>query len=96
MACGVPAIVSSHAGISEIVRDGEANLVLADPEDFTSLAKMIHKFVADPALCAREGAEATRRVAQYTWDRNAAEIKEVLEAFLASRQQTGERETAGR
>ncbi|MGA8231752.1 MAG: glycosyltransferase family 4 protein [Candidatus Acidiferrales bacterium] len=96
MACGVPAIVSSHAGISEIVRDGEANLVLADPEDFTSLAKMIHRFVADPALCAREGAEATRRVAQYTWDRNAAEIKEVLEAFLASRQQTGERETAGR
>jgi glycosyltransferase involved in cell wall biosynthesis len=92
MACGVPAIVSSRAGISEIVSDGEAGLVLADPEDFTSLAKMIHRFVADPALCARVGAEATRKVAQYTWDRNAAEIKEVLEAFLASRQPTDESE----
>jgi glycosyltransferase involved in cell wall biosynthesis len=71
-------------------------LVLADPEDFTSLAKMISKFVADPALCARIGANAARNVAQYTWDRNAAELKEILEAFLAGRERGRGSEPAGR
>ena len=28
------------------------------------------------------GANATRNVAQYTWDRNATELKVILEAFL--------------
>jgi UDP-glucose:(heptosyl)LPS alpha-1,3-glucosyltransferase len=96
MSCGIPAIVSSHAGISEIVSSGAAGLVLADPEDFTSLAKMISKFVADPALCARIGANAARNVAQYTWDRNAAELKEILEAFLAGRERGRGSEPAGR
>jgi glycosyltransferase involved in cell wall biosynthesis len=86
MSCGIPAIVSSHAGISEIISSVEGGMVLADPEDFASLSKMIHRLVADPALCARVGADAARNVAQYTWDRNAAEIKAVLEEFLASRE----------
>ena len=85
MCCGIPAIVSSQAGISEIMLDEEAGLVLADPEDFASLAKMIHRLFDDPVLCARIGANATRNVAQYTWDRNAAELKAILEACLASR-----------
>jgi glycosyltransferase involved in cell wall biosynthesis len=96
MSCGIPAIVSSRAGISEIVSDGDGGMVLADPEDFASLAKMIHRFVTDPALCARMGANAARNVAQYTWDRNAAEIKAVLEAFFASREQPRETEPAER
>jgi glycosyltransferase involved in cell wall biosynthesis len=92
MSSGIPAIVSSQAGISEIILDGEAGFVLADPEDFASLAKMIHRLYDDPALCARMGANATRNVAQYTWDRNAAKLKEVFEAFFARRENTrGER-----
>jgi glycosyltransferase involved in cell wall biosynthesis len=85
MSCGIPAIVSSQAGISEIILNGESGLVLADPEDFASLAKMIHRLLDDPALCARMGANATRSVAQYTWDRNATELKAILEACLARR-----------
>jgi UDP-glucose:(heptosyl)LPS alpha-1,3-glucosyltransferase len=96
MSCGIPAIVSSHAGISEIISNGEAGMVLADPEDFTALAQMIRRLAADPALCARVGADAARNVAQYTWDRNAAELKEILEAFLAGRERGRGSEPAGR
>jgi len=96
MSCGIPAIVSSQAGISEIVSDGEDGFVLTDPEDFPSLAKMIKRLVDDPALCARMGANATRNVAQYSWDRNAAGLEEVLEAFFAGRENTGESELAER
>jgi glycosyltransferase involved in cell wall biosynthesis len=88
MSCGIPAIASTHAGTSEIIRDGEDGFVLADPADSASLAKMIQKLVDDPALSARMGANASRNVAQFTWDRNAAELKVILEAFLASRENT--------
>jgi glycosyltransferase involved in cell wall biosynthesis len=71
-------------------------MVLADPEDFTALAQMIRRLAADPALCARVGADAARNVAQYTWDRNAAELKEILEAFLAGRERGRGSEPAGR
>jgi glycosyltransferase involved in cell wall biosynthesis len=96
MSSGIPAIVSSQAGISEIILDGEAGLVLADPEDFAALSEMIHKLFDDPALCARLGANATRNVAQYTWDRNATELKAILDAVFASRKPSGGSEPAER
>jgi UDP-glucose:(heptosyl)LPS alpha-1,3-glucosyltransferase len=53
MACGLPAIVSSRAGVSEVITDGVDGIVLKDPKDVTSLARMISSLHGNPALRGR-------------------------------------------
>src|SRR5207247_1396809 len=65
MACGLPVIVSSQAGISEIVTDGLDALVLKDPEDASELAGLIKWLVEDPALRMRLGGRAAMTARLY-------------------------------
>jgi len=83
MACGLPVIVSSQAGVSEIVTDGLDALVLKDPEDASELAGLIKWLVEDPALCMRLGRRAAMTARLYGWDRNAAELHAVIEEAIA-------------
>jgi glycosyltransferase involved in cell wall biosynthesis len=82
MACGLPVIVSRQAGVSEWVRPGADGLILEDPKDADELAKLIHSLVSDPSLCKRLGENAATTARQYTWERNAAEIKSFLEEAI--------------
>ena len=50
MACGLPVIVSSQAGVSEVITDRVDGLVLKDPRDAASLAKLISELQHDPSL----------------------------------------------
>jgi glycosyltransferase involved in cell wall biosynthesis len=63
---GVPVVVSSGAGVAEVVREAGSGLV-ADP-DATALARAIRELADDPAKAAAMG-EAGRRVAteRYSW-----------------------------
>lgn len=79
MACGLPVITSRQNGGSEIITHGCDGLVLDDPADSTGLADMIRKLSTDPALRNRLGTAAAETARRYTWDRNAAQMREFFE-----------------
>lgn len=79
MACGLPVITSRKNGGSEIITHGHDGLVLENPTDSEGLADMITQLVSDPALRSRLGTAAAETARQYTWHRNAAQMRELFE-----------------
>lgn len=71
MACGLPVVVSSRAGVSEIIRDGTNGVILRDPERVQEIAGVLRKLMSDPGFCRTLGAEAERTAREHDWDRNA-------------------------
>jgi glycosyltransferase involved in cell wall biosynthesis len=82
MACGLPVIVSSACGVSEIITDGSDGLVLADPTDAGTLAALIRKLYSDKEFRTTIGRKAAETAKQYTWDRNARELSAILAGIL--------------
>ncbi len=78
MACGVPAIVSSQAGVSELVTDGKDALTLKDPQDVAELSELLFKVYTDPLLCRQMGQAAVETFQHYSWRRNTAMIHMLL------------------
>jgi UDP-glucose:(heptosyl)LPS alpha-1,3-glucosyltransferase len=85
MACGLPVIVSSQAGVSEIVTDGADALVLKDPRSASELAGLIKRILEEPGLARRLGDRAAVTARAYTWDRNAAELDAVIREVAAGK-----------
>lgn len=73
MACGLPVIASSRAGVSEIIRHRQNGFILKNPEDVAELSGLIRELFSDAVLRERLGREARLTAAGETWDRNAAE-----------------------
>jgi glycosyltransferase involved in cell wall biosynthesis len=82
MACGLPVIVSSSNGTSEIITHGADGLILNDPTDATALAAMIRRLYQDEAFRVRLGVKAAETVRQYTWERNGRELAAIFEEIL--------------
>ncbi len=82
MACGLPVIVSSQAGVSEIVTHGEDGLILQDPRDAEELAGLLRRLLADPEFARRLGERAAQTAARYTWEANAAALRELFQQTL--------------
>ncbi len=82
MATGLPVVVSSQAGVSELVTDRVDGLVLPDPHDAETLQRLIHELYADPSLRARLGENAAHTASQYTWERNADQFRALFEEIL--------------
>jgi glycosyltransferase involved in cell wall biosynthesis len=82
MACGLPVIVSRQAGVSELVTHGVDGFILENPTDSRQLAELIHRIYESADLRQRLSicAEATAR--QFTWQRNAEEMKKIFEECL--------------
>ena len=78
MACGMPIILSSSAGMSEYVKDGVDGLVLRNPQDAGELAAALQRLLANPSLCATIGANASQTAKLFSWDRHAEEIHRLL------------------
>jgi UDP-glucose:(heptosyl)LPS alpha-1,3-glucosyltransferase len=85
MACGLPVIASSQAGVSELITHRVDGLLLEDPRDAESLAQFISDLWADPALRHRLGENASRTAAQYTWDRNAQQFEALFEEVMRNK-----------
>jgi UDP-glucose:(heptosyl)LPS alpha-1,3-glucosyltransferase len=79
MACGLPVITSRTNGGSEMITHGCDGLVLEDPVDFMGLAEMIRRLADDAALCNQLGTAAAEAARQYTWERNAQQMRELFE-----------------
>jgi UDP-glucose:(heptosyl)LPS alpha-1,3-glucosyltransferase len=85
MACGLPVIASVQAGASETIRDFETGLLLRDPKDSLQLAKLIRSLFDDGPLREKLSNAAARHARENcSWDRNASETRQFLEATLRS------------
>jgi UDP-glucose:(heptosyl)LPS alpha-1,3-glucosyltransferase len=82
MACGLPVIVSSAAGVSEIITDGADGIILNDPKDAMTLAAMIRRLYEDEAFRTQLGEKAALTTLKYTWEHNGRELAAVFEDVL--------------
>jgi len=78
MACGLPVIASSRAGVSEIITHRKNGMILRDPQDSGELAELLRELSSSPAFSEQIGREAALTAGQHTWDRNAAAVWELL------------------
>ncbi|MGB8673104.1 MAG: glycosyltransferase family 4 protein [Candidatus Acidiferrales bacterium] len=82
MACGLPTIVSSTNGTSEIITDGVDGLVLADPTDSGTLAFMIRRLHNDQDFRRSMGHAATATASHYTFERNGRDLGKIFDRAL--------------
>jgi len=82
MACGLPVVVSSANGTSEIITDGVDGLILKDPTDSTALAAIIRRLYEDAEFRATMGKRAAQTTQQYTWERNGEELLKIFQEVL--------------
>jgi len=82
MACGLPIILSSSAGMSDYLADGVDGLVLRNPQDANELVAALQRLLADPSLRATIGANASQTASRFSWDRHADEIHRLLLASI--------------
>lgn len=81
MACGTPAVVSSFAGIHEVLEHGRDCLVV-DPNDAGELAGAIVSLLEDRALASRLGGAAAATVQQgFSWEAIARSHLEFYEKW---------------
>jgi glycosyltransferase involved in cell wall biosynthesis len=85
MACGLPVILSSSAGMSDYLKDGVDGLVLRNPQDANELATVLQRLLADSSLCATIGSNASQTATLFSWDRHAGEIHRLLSDAMIHR-----------
>jgi glycosyltransferase involved in cell wall biosynthesis len=85
MACGLPVVTSVDAGVAELIHDGIDGFVLRDPSDAQRLAELIERLHGDRELRVRVGESAARTVAEWTWDRHAAAVWDLVKEAGARR-----------
>jgi UDP-glucose:(heptosyl)LPS alpha-1,3-glucosyltransferase len=78
MACGLPVIASSRAGVSEIITHRKNGMILNNPEDRAELAELLRELCSDHGFCERLGREAANTAGQQTWESNAAALWDLL------------------
>jgi len=78
MSCGLPTIVSSRAGMSYWLKDGEDTLLLRDPEDAEELAGKLRELAASRERREELARAAQQTAAQFSWDRHAADLRQLL------------------
>ena len=75
---GLPVVATRHAGIPEVVLDGESGY-LVDEGDVAAMAAAIARLIKDPALAARLGDCGRRRVQEgFTIDHHLDELSKLL------------------
>ena len=89
MACGLAVISSSFAGVSELIHNGVDGFVLRNPEDASALATLLERLHRDADLRQLIGEAAARTAQEWTWDRHAVAVWEVLKEAAVKKQITG-------
>jgi glycosyltransferase involved in cell wall biosynthesis len=86
MSCGLPVITSAFAGVSDLIHNGEDGFVLRDPQE---LVKLLRELYRDGAKRQRVGEAAAKLSREWTWDRNAAAVWDLLKEVSARRLSQG-------
>lgn len=80
---GLPVVATRHAGICDVVRDGETGLLVGE-RDVSAMAEYILALARDPALASRLGASAARHIRRhFTMEHSIARLSLLLEAAAA-------------
>jgi len=75
---GLPVVATRHAGIPEVVLDGETGL-LVDEGDETAMTAAMARVVSDPNLASRLGACGRRRIQEgFTVDHHLRQVSDLL------------------
>jgi len=76
LAAGLPVVADAVGQNAEYIVDGESGLTVG-PEDDTAFAEAILRLLAEPALRARLGAAAARRVRErFSWGKLVEEVEQ--------------------
>jgi phosphatidylinositol alpha-1,6-mannosyltransferase len=85
MACGLPVIVSTAAGVSEIVTNGEDGMILDDPTNIAKLAAIIRRLYENKEFCKQLGKKASETARRYTWESNGRDLAAILRRNLSKK-----------
>src|SRR5690242_16848119 len=99
MACGLPVITSINNGGSQIITEGVDGFIVTDPDDSIALANLLRRLARQPDLRNRVGENAAHTAKQYTWDRNAVAVWDLIQEVQArknSRSSTGQAQRTAR
>ena len=80
MARGLPVITTRSNGGCAIIHHGFDGLVLEDFADSLTLSAWLQRLSTDVEWRSTMGEAAARTASQYTWERNALEIRFILES----------------
>jgi UDP-glucose:(heptosyl)LPS alpha-1,3-glucosyltransferase len=80
MACGLPVVVSTKAGISDYLIDCVDSLLLSQPENPVPLCEILSRLASDSELCRNLGRKATQTAARLSWDCHAQAVYALLSA----------------
>ncbi|MCI0432813.1 MAG: glycosyltransferase family 4 protein, partial [Gemmatimonadetes bacterium] len=81
MAHGTPVLTSNVSSLPEVFGD---SALLVNPENVFEIARGIRQILTDAALRERLIQAGRERVEMYSWDRSAAQLREVYEAVMRS------------
>jgi UDP-glucose:(heptosyl)LPS alpha-1,3-glucosyltransferase len=84
LASGLPSIISTRAGVCELIRDGVDGLLLRDPEDPEELRGHIQTLLR-PDTRRRIGAEAQKTASLHTLENHFEKLLEVYMGVLRAR-----------
>lgn len=96
MACGLPVITSVFAGVADLVRDGIDGFVMCEPRDAQALAGLIQRLQGSAELRQKLGEAAAQKALDWTWDRHAAAVWELLKTTATKKQFSPSRKEARR
>jgi glycosyltransferase involved in cell wall biosynthesis len=85
MACGIPVLVSRENGTVEIIEHRVNGMILEDPADSESLARMLLEMASDPQLAARLGDNGADTARKLTWEHNVDEVRRIFSKVLIHR-----------
>jgi len=88
MAAGLPVIGSTHSAAPDLIEDGVHGYVLA-PDDVEGLCDRLTRLLDRPELAGRMGWAAAERARDFSWERHAQRVAELLDALEDSCRQTG-------
>jgi glycosyltransferase involved in cell wall biosynthesis len=81
MACGTPVLAARTSSLTEIV--GGFGL-LADPDDIDAWARLIRELAHEDRGHSILRAQGLRRAAEFSWDRSARRVLDILDTLLPS------------
>lgn len=81
-AAGLPVAATRHAGIKDVVVDGETGFLVAEG-DIAAMADRMIRLATDPGLAARLGRAAEKRIhAQFSLDKSVAGLWGIIEGVI--------------
>jgi glycosyltransferase involved in cell wall biosynthesis len=92
-ATGLPVVSTRHAGIPDVVADGNTGF-LVNERDVAGMADRMLRLATDPALAGRMGADGRQRVStQFTMERSIAGLYDILSGAVECQRSNGNHRT---